>query len=198
MNNIDTSKWYFSTWFIIVMFICFWPAGIALLILKNTGRKDALFIGTTDKRKYVMGGVALVVIGLATISDHTFWGLLFIVGGAAMFYYSKNLADKADRNRKYIDLNIAGVCNIAYDKCVKELKYLQTVGVLSNVSIDETGRTVNLIQTQPQAERNVSILPPFAQAEEVTCTCQGCGAKVVVAKGTTVKCEYCDSPISAN
>ena len=208
MNNIDTSKWYFSTWFIIVMFICFWPAGIALLILKNTGRKDALFIGTTDKRKYVLGGVALLVIGLSTISDHTFWGLLMIVGGAAMFYYSKNLADKADRNRKYIDLivnqhegsidNIAGVCNIAYDKCVKELKYLQTVGVLSNVSIDETGRTVNLIQTQPQAERNVSILPPFAQAEEVTCTCQGCGAKVVVAKGTTVKCEYCDSPISAN
>ena len=64
MNNIDTSKWYFSTWFIIVMFICFWPAGIALLILKNTGKKNTLFIGTTDKRKYVLGGVALVVIGL--------------------------------------------------------------------------------------------------------------------------------------
>lgn len=209
MNNIDTSKWYFSTWFIIVMFIAFWPAGIALLILKNSKNKNAMFIGTTDKRKYMLGGAALVIIGLSSIGDHAFWGLAMIVGGAAMLYYSKTLVDKAERNRKYIDLivnqhegsidNIAGVCNIAYDKCIKELKYLQTVGVLSNVSIDEAGRMVNLIQTQPVIERNQSILSPFATpAEEVTCTCPGCGAKVAVVKGTSVTCEYCDSPITAN
>ena len=209
MNNIDTSKWYFSTWAIIVAFIVFWPAGLALLILKNTKNKNAMFIGTTDKRKYMLGGAALVLIGIATISDHTLWGLLLIIGGAAMLYYSKTLVDKAARNRKYIDLivnqhegsidNIAGVCSIPYDKCIKELKYLQTVGVLSNVSIDEANRVVNLIQTQPVIERSQSILSQFAQApEEVTCTCPGCGAKVIVPKGASVTCEYCDSPITAN
>lgn len=205
--NYDSSKWYFSTWFIVLMFIACWPVGIALLILRNTGKKSAIFLGSTDKKKYVTGGIGLVILGVCIIGSSTTWGLLMIIGGAAMLYYSKTLADKAERNRKYIDLiinqhegsidNIASVCNITYDKCVKELKYLQTVNVLNNVSIDETGRTINLIQTAPVVDRPVSMIPSGQAATQVTCTCPGCGAKVAVFKGTSINCEYCDSPITA-
>lgn len=208
MNN-NQNKWYLSGWFIVLMFIVFWPAGIALLIMRNTGNKNALFIGSTDKKKYIIAGVALIVLGLAMITESTVYGILMIAGGGALLYYSKTLTDKAARNRRYIDLivnqkegsidNIAAVCNIPYDTAVKELKYLQTVGVLNNISIDEVNRTISLVEPKPNYTNNP--LNTFAQAgpqEEVTCTCPGCGAKVLLVRGSSVQCEYCDSPITAN
>ena len=206
MNN---SKWYLSTWFIVVMFIVFWPVGIALLIMRNQGNKNALVIGSTNKKTYVIAGVAFLILGIMAADDNTFWGILLIVGGLALFYYSKRLTDMAGRNRKYIDLivnqkegsldNIAGVCSVSYDKVVKELKYLQTVGVLSNIRLDEANRTVELIE-QVISEKPVSI-NPFGQAdtrEEVSCKCPGCGATKVLIKGTSAVCEYCDTQIVAN
>ena len=208
MNN-NQNKWYLSGWFIVLMFIVFWPAGIALLIMRNAGNKNALFIGSTDKKKYIIAGIALIVLGLAMITESTIYGILMIAGGGALLYYSKTLTDKAARNRRYIDLivnqkegsidNIAAVCNIPYDTAVKELKYLQTVGVLSNISIDEVNRTISLVQPEPSFINNA--MNAFTQAgpqEEVTCTCPGCGAKVLLVRGSSAQCEYCDSPITAN
>ncbi|SHJ52258.1 hypothetical protein [Pseudobutyrivibrio xylanivorans] len=199
----DKNKWYLSIWFIVIMFIVFWPAGIALLILRNAGRKNAMFIGSTDKRKYILAGAGLIVLGIFQIKSSTVWGILMIIGGGALLYYSKTLVDKAERNKKYIDLivnqregsidNIAGVCSISYDKAVRELKYLQTVGVLKNISIDEPNRVITLIESTQIPERN-SILGQ----EEVTCTCPGCGATKLVIKGSTSCCEYCDTPMSAS
>ncbi|MDC7279250.1 hypothetical protein NXH64_07015 [Butyrivibrio fibrisolvens] len=204
----DKNKWYLSIWFIVIMFFVFCPAGIALLILRNSGNKKSMFIGTTDKRKYILAGAALIILGISQIKSSTVWGLLMIAGGGALLYYSKTLVDKAERNKKYIDLivnqregsidNIAGVCSIPYDKAIKELKYLQTVGVLNNISIDEANRVVTLIEAQQVADRSGGLLGSLVQAEEVTCTCPGCGATKLVIKGTSTCCEYCDTPMSAS
>ncbi len=212
--NGQGRPWYFSTWFIIVMFFVCWPIAIGLLIFRNknisASGKKTLFVGTTDRKKYIIVGVIMLLIGLSKIGDNFFWGAMFIAGGIALFVYSTKLAKRSERNKKYIELivnqgetsldNIAGICNTTFETVVKELKILQKVGVLDNVVIDEVARTVvlnrNIPEQQPAPEMNFAGM--FNEpAEMVTCTCPGCGAKVAVRRGSTVNCEYCDSPITA-
>ena len=199
----DNEKWYLSLWFIIVVFIACWPIGLIILIMRNTGNKNAMFMGTTDKRKYMLGGLALIIFGVFQIESSLLWGLAMVAGGGALLYYSKTLADKAERNKKYIDLivnqhegsldNIAGICGIPYEKAINELKYLNAVGVLKNITLDEAARTVSLIEVPEE-----KTLPGDGQGQmqEVSCKCPGCGAKMLVIKGTITNCEYCDTPIT--
>ena len=94
--------------------------------------------------------------------------------------------------------------NIPY--LVKELKSLITFNVLKNATINEADRTITLAQQQPQQQTVTQFVNDVAagftgaseQAAPVSCTCPGCGAKVVVRPGQTVVCEYCDTPITAN
>ena len=210
MNN-GQRPWYFSTWFIIIMFFVFWPAALGLLIYRNSKNKSALFMGTTDRNKYIIGGVVLAIIGLARIK--TTFGVIMLIGGVVLFIYSAQLAKKSERNRKYIDLivnlgetsidNIASVCNVPYETALKEIKFLQTVAVLNNVVIDEAARSVRKVAAPQQNapsdfEQLAGMLTGGSSSPEmVTCTCPGCGAKVALPKGSTTNCEYCDSPITA-
>lgn len=213
MNN-HVRPWYYSTWFIIVMFFVCWPIAIGLLIFRNkniaASGKKTLFMGTTDRKKYIIVGIVMALVGLVSIKDHTFMGIALIAGGVALYFYSTELAKRSERNKKYIELvvnqgetsidNIAGVCNTSYDKAAKELRILQEVGVLENVLIDEVARTIVLNKSQPVVNEpsEIDLGGIFGKpAEMVTCTCSGCGAKVAIPRGKTVNCEYCDSPITA-
>ena len=221
MNN-NVTPWYYSWPVIIIAFIVFWPVGLALLILRNTGNKHSVFLGSTDKRKYIIAGVVLIVLAIVSFSNHSgTMGVLYLAGGIALIAYANVLVRKSQRNRMYIDLivnnnetsldKIASMCNVQYDTVVKELKSLITFNVLKNASIDEMNRTItiNRVQPQPQPQQQLSqfvndVTAGFTsavaaeQAAPVACTCSGCGAKVVVQPGQTVICEYCDTPITAN
>lgn len=217
MNN--NTPWYYSTWAIVLAFLFFWPLGIVLLILRNSSSKQSIFLGSTNKKKYIIAGIILIVLGLIYISsDNTFMGLFMIIGGIALIVYAEQLKKKAVRNRQYMDLiinqgqtsldNIANMCNINYELVVKELRTLISLGVLKNAVIDENYRTIT-VQKQPvQApQQNLqgtvsNLVDSIAGAvnqssEEVMCVCPGCGAKVALRKGTTQNCEYCDMPIVA-
>lgn len=213
MNN-NQQPWYYSWGAIIFAFIIFWPAGIALVILKNSNNKNkqSVFMGTTDKKKYVGAGVILAIIGLCSIGDSTLMGLFFLAGGIALILYAEKLKKKAMRNRQYIELivnrdetsldKIASICNIKYDIMVKELQFLIDRNVLKGAIIDQGSRIITIRKETPV--RNLSnnmINSSVAIASEpvqVTCICSGCGAKHVIYKGSTINCDYCDSPISAN
>lgn len=221
MNN-NVTPWYYSWPVIIIAFIVFWPVGLALLILRNTGNKHSVFLGSTDKRKYIIAGVVLIVLAIVSFSNHSgTMGVLYLAGGIALIAYANVLVRKSQRNRMYIDLivnnnetsldKIASMCNVQYDTVVKELKSLITFNVLKNASIDEMNRTItiNRVQPQPQPQQQISqfvndVTAGFTsavaaeQAAPVSCACSGCGAKVVVHPGQTVICEYCDTPITAN
>ena len=67
MNN-NVTPWYYSWPVIIIAFIVFWPVGLALLILRNTGNKHSVFLGSTDKRKYIIAGVVLIVLAIVSFS----------------------------------------------------------------------------------------------------------------------------------
>ena len=211
--------WYYSTVAIVLAFLFFWPLGIVLLILRNSSNKQSVFLGSTDKKKYIIAGVILILIGISLFSSKSFFmGFFMIIGGIALIVYAEKLKRKALRNRQYIDLivnqgqtsldSIANMCNINYDLVVKELRSLTSLGVLKNAVIDENYRTIT-VQNQPaQAlpQNWAGVVPgetdSFAgtasqSTEEVMCVCPGCGAKVALRKGAAINCEYCDMPIVA-
>ncbi len=219
MNN-NVTPWYYSWPVIIIAFIVFWPVGLALLILRNTGNKHSVFLGSTDKRKYIIAGVILIVLAIVSFSNGSgTMGVLYLAGGIALIAYANVLVRKSQRNRMYIDLivnnnetsldKIASMCNVQYDTAVKELKSLITFNVLKNASIDEMNRTITINRVQPQPQQPITqfvndVTAGFGaavaseQAAPVSCACPGCGAKVVVQPGQTIICEYCDTPITAN
>lgn len=220
MNN-NVTPWYYSWPVIIIAFIVFWPVGLALLILRNTGNKHSVFLGSTDKKKYIIAGIVLIVLGIASYSNHSgFMGTLYLFGGIAIILYANVLVRKSQRNRMYIDLivnnnetsldKIASACNVQYDTALKELKTLVSFNILKNASIDEMARTITIVKDQPVPQNQGftqfvnDVTAGFtagtvqAGATPVSCACSGCGAKVVVMPGQTVVCEYCDTPITAN
>lgn len=216
MEN-NNQAWYYSWWAILIAFIVFWPVGIGLLILKNKNDKQSVFLGTTDKKKYIIVGAALIFVGFSTFSNSIMMGLFMIAGGIALILYAEQLKRRAERNRQYIELianrgetsmdKIANTCNIQYDVVVKELRTLVNRNILKNAIIDETYRTITVRrETAPQnntfenvfTEAGIESQPAgTVENEQVTCTCPGCGAKVVLTRGTTENCEYCDTPITA-
>lgn len=217
----NSRPWYYSTWIIVLAFLFFWPLGVVLLILRSAGSKQSVFLGSTDKKKYIIGGACLILLGMMWISSgSTGMGLFMIVGGIVVIAYADKSKRRAIRNRQYIDLivnqgqtsldNIANMCNINYDLVVKELRTLITLGVLKNAVLDEMTRTITIQRVAPQIpqqnlQQTLSGLvdgvvgtQASESAQMVACTCPGCGAKVAIRKGTTQVCDYCDSPIVAN
>lgn len=213
MNNNQVQPWYYSWVTIIIALLFFWPIGIALIIMRSTSSKSSVFMGSTNKTKYYIGGGILILLGMSLFSSSKFMGFFMIVGGIALIYYAGKLTKRAERNRKYIEYivnqdetsldKIANMCNIQYDTVVKEISQLIKLGVLKNATIDESYRTISIVKAAaPTASRALeSFAEAFAEpasSEVVVVKCPGCGAKLTLQRGTTVNCDYCDCPVSAN
>ena len=217
MNN-NVTPWYFSWPVIIIAFIFAWPIGLGLLIARNLKNKQSIFLGSTDKRKYLAAGAVLIVLAIISFSnDGTFMGFVYLGGGVALIAYANVLVKKSQRNRMYIDMivnnnetsldKIASVCNIQYETVLKEVKQLISFNVLKNASIDETSRSITVVKAQPAPVQNLTqfvneVTDGFTGSASVnnapvSCSCPGCGAKVVITPGQTIICEYCDTPITA-
>lgn len=209
MNNNYDLPWYYSWPVIIAAFFFCWPVGIILVIMRNSANKKTMFSGTSQGKIYVIIGVILIIAGLGSLEGSILSGLFFIAGGVALIYYSKQVKKKALRYKQYIELivnreetsldRIASTCNIQYDIVVKDLKLMIEKDILDGAILDQVGRTITV--SKPAPMRPASYAAPqvegYAAPVEVSCVCPGCGAKNVVTKGTTINCEYCDSPISA-
>jgi len=216
----NQQPWYYSWPVIILAFIFFWPVGILLIFLKSkNSSKQSVFVGSTNKKRYIIIGAILILGGLSTIGESALFGLFMLVGGIILILYAGKMAKRGVRNRKYIDMivnqretsieKIASVCNVRYDIAVKELNQLQMLGVLKNAIINEGTRTIEMpqapqiSQTMQQFQGGFDVFNTFVQAdnnvpvETVVVACPGCGAKVTLQKGSTATCEYCDTPISS-
>ncbi len=207
-NNIR--PWYQSWTAIIIAFIIFWPVGIVLLILRNSQGKQSVFMGSTDKKKYIIGGCVLILLGLCWIGNSVFLGLFTIAGGAALIFYADRLQKKAQRNRQYIELivnrdetsldKIASVCNVQYDIMLKELQTLINRNILKGAILDTNGRMITVRREVPVRSAMPYEQPVLEVVEapvSVNVVCPGCGAKHVIKKGETIYCDYCDTPITA-
>lgn len=209
MNNHQ--PWYYSWPVIIIAFLIFWPLGIALIILRSKGSKQSIFMGTTDKKKYYILGLILIIFGIYSLIKKSFLiGIFAILGGLFVGYYATSLAKRSARNRKYIDMivnhhessidRIASVVGLPYNKCLSELNQMISLGVLKNANIDTNTHTIRIEtpaieQQQGGGFMNSLLGSDNGGAEMVTASCPGCGAKVVLRKGSTITCEYCDAPI---
>lgn len=214
----NQQPWYYSWPIIIIAFIFFWPLGLILLVLRQKNKKSNFFIGSTDKKKYYIIGAILVFIGISSFGESFLAALFFIAGGVALFYYAEKMAKRAVRNRNYIDFiinqgetsidKIANMCNVQYPIVVKEVNQLINMGVLKDAIVNEATRSVNMMKKDPTISVMNEVMNGFEQGmqvgegtytsnEMVTVTCSGCGAKVSIKRGTSINCEYCDMPISA-
>lgn len=206
-NNIR--PWYQSWWVIIIALLFCWPIGIGLIIFRNSQGKQSVFMGTTDKKKYILGGIALIFVGICGFGGSAFWGLFTIAGGAALIFYADRLQKKAQRNRQYIELivnrdetsldKIASVCNVQYDIMLKELQTLINRNILKGAILDTNGRNITVRREVPvrSAMPNTPVIEVVEAPVNVNVVCPGCGAKHVIKKGETIYCDYCDTPITA-
>lgn len=215
MNN-NEYPWYLSWPAIIVALLFFWPAGIALIVLRTQNNKGSLFAGTTNKKFYIVIGVILILFGFTRFDSSAMVALFMIIGGGVLIFYANALAKKAERNKKYIDMivnqretsmdKIAGLVNVKYDVVVKELKTLQSLGVLKGVTINETTHSITLPQVQQTGQTNQNVKATMnaafgnistgtvpQQPATVEAVCPGCGAKYTGLKGSACTCDYCGS-----
>lgn len=215
MNN-GAYPWYLTWPVIIVAFFVFWPAALILIYLRTKNSKQGMFAAATNKKVYIVVGAILIVIGITNIGDSFGTALFFIVGGGAIIYYANSLAKKASRNKSYINLivnqgetsidKIASQLNVKYDVALRELKTLQTLGVLKGVSVDESQHnlvlekaksSVSEIADMVNSVTNVITGASSVDAAEtkktVQMACPGCGAKYTGTEGSTQVCDYCDT-----
>lgn len=216
MKN-NSNPWYLSWPAIIIAFLVFWPVAIVLIYLKTKNSKSGAFAAASNKKVYMVLGAVLIVLGIGRIGDSFLGALFFILGGAALIYYSNTLAKKAVRNKQYIDMivnqgetsvdKIASVLNVKYDVALSELKTMQTLGILKGATINEqthsisvdkvknvAGEISNMVDSVTEALTGAaSNDAASAQQLSVSQACPGCGAKYTGAKGSTVVCDYCDT-----
>ncbi len=212
---MNQQPWYLSWPAIVIAFLLFWPAGIVLLVLRTRGssfNKQAVFEGASDKKVYMGIGAVLALLGLLNLRSRSMVGVFFLIGGAALIYYSSRIAKKAERNKQYIDLivnqgtrsidKIASVCNVQYDVAEKEISSLISLGILKGASISSAAHMIEMAASAAGAgmpERIAGeMLDGALPAGMTEVTCPGCGAKVFLRKGERAVCEYCDAPLSAN
>ena len=217
MNNND--KWYYSWGVIIAALIFVWPLGIALIVMRTQNSKSGAFSATSDKKVYSTVGAVLIVIGvLALIGGGGAMAVFMIAGGGLLIYYSNQLAKKAARNKQYIDLvvnkgetninKIAMIVNAGYDEVLKELKGLQSAGVLRSCAMNEAAHTITIVRQAPRPMQpmynnmqmgmmgqgmQMGMGQPVPQMQPVSAVmkCPGCGAEYTGTKGSTLECEYC-------
>lgn len=216
MNN-NAYPWYLSWPVIILVFIFFWPASLALIYLRTQHGRQGAFAAASNKSLYMIMGGLLTILGLAMVGDSTWMGLFMIIGGGVMIGYANTLAKKAARNKSYIDLlvnqgetsvdKIASMLNVKYDVALQELKTMKSLGILKGAEINEATRSVTLAQVQNAAGNisqmvngvtgallgNASVDAASGAAVMTEGACPGCGAKYTGPKGSTVTCSYCDA-----
>lgn len=208
----NQQPWYYS-WIVIglALFVV-WPVGLALLILRLNRSKATLTFGKSQKIILYVVAAFLFIVAIGFFSDENiFLGLLFAAGGGAVIYYNQKAAKRSERFRQYINMivnqgiesidTMAAMNNTPYDVVVSDLNKMVEQGILKNAVIDQMSRTVVMPKAAPMVQQpQPSILGGFgvgATPEMITATCSGCGAKMVLAKGSVCSCEYCDTPIHA-
>ena len=215
MNN-GSYPWYLTWPVIIIAFFIFWPGAIVLIYLRTKQTKQGAFAAASNKKVYMLIGAVLIIIGLCNIGDSFGTAFFFIVGGGVLIYYANTLAKKASRNRSYIDMiinqgetsidKIAATLNVKYDVAVKELKTMQSIGILKGVTINEGTHSVALMQVRNTTNDLASMVNSVAEAftgvgsveaatpqKMVQAVCPGCGAKYTGPEGSTQVCDYCDT-----
>lgn len=152
MNN-NQQPFYFSTWFIVLAFIVFWPVGIALIIMKTKSSKKNMFDGGRAKKLFAIG-VILILAGLGSFGDNTAMGIFWLAGGAGLIYVSNQNKKKVLRCKAYIDLvanqgvrsidTISNTVGWPYDKTKAELQSLIDMGSFRGASINELTRSLDV------------------------------------------------------
>ena len=90
--------------------------------------------------------------------------------------------------------NIAAATGVSVNIVRKNLAYMIQKRFFSDAYIDErAGRLV--VASMEQKVNSGSVNIPEQTIEYVTCHCPNCGGINKIAKGATVECDYCGSPI---
>lgn len=211
--NKNNQPWYHS-WIVIGLALCcFWPVGLALLIVRLNNSKSTASFGKNQKIIFYIAAGFLFLMALAGFEEGSFFvGLVFAAGGAAVIYYTRKTTKQSERFRQYINLivnqeiesidTIASMTGIGYDVVVDDLNKMVSQEILKNAVVDQMTRTivlpkVQMVQQQPQMVYSNNMDGSSAEPSQmVTVICPGCGAKMVVAKGTICNCDYCDTPVN--
>lgn len=203
--------WYYSWGVIVLALIFFWPAGLALLVLRMNHSKSSVTFGKSQKTllNVAAGFLFFIAFGMF-VSDEPFMGILFILGGIVVLYFSRKASRRSERYRQYINMivnqeiqsidTIAAMNNTSYETVLSDLNKMVEQGILKNAVIDQMSRTVIVPNARPVEQPQMAYgggVSSAVSAQKITVSCPGCGAKMAVAKGSVCNCEYCDTPVSA-
>ncbi len=192
---------------IIIVFCCFWPLGLVLLIKRFSRDKTAVVRTSPTVLKvlgiFLLSVGALGLIGFISDADYDVAAMLvcvfFIVGGVMLLRKAKQTQVQADNIKRYISIivnhNVREIDAISkamgrpYDDVKSDIQDLINNDFLKNAYINEQTGCVVLASDNVRNEAQ-----PKADLRPRVVTCKCCGAHNTVV-GEVGKCEYCDSPI---
>jgi len=196
----DTVKKPLSWGWIIFWCIFFWPVGLFLVFQRANTDRSAILKNSKTVRiiSFVLMGFGAVYLVLSfTNSDFLAATVLLGGGGVWLFITSRNMKEKAEKYKKYIDIVInQGQTSIDYiasavgkssDEVQKDLQKMIDEDYFPKAYIDQGTRTIMLPQTE--VEQAVQDSAESVQTEVVTCP--ACRARNLVVVGQHGRCEYC-------
>lgn len=213
-----------TSWTVVLILIMIVPpVGFILLIKKLYQDKEGAYKNSIVAR--ILGGfmlaIGLILWFIVITADPSAYNifvstLFFLLPGSLLFIKGLNLKKDAARYEKYLDLlssngvifidGIASEYSLPYAKTARELEGMITVGYLKNSYIDHENRMLktntdesNKVNSnrrkQNESQENTPVKNEPKNRPRKVIICNSCGGKNVVLQGSTVKCDYCKSPI---
>lgn len=212
MQNCKKPSWVA----IFIMLIIFWPIGLFLLWkrIQNEGKLNSINSFALKSLGWPMAMIGLV--GLAVSLDEGMDSmdsmdvamiLIFLGGGALLIYRGHYIKKQQLIAKKYLVLiqnqqitsleELARATNHSYEKVCTELNHLISKGYIKGAVINYSLKRIIFEYDQAPVYRDPKTMQKAQKTAPVKAvTCKNCGATIMIAQGTTRKCEYCGSPIT--
>ena len=207
----NKGKWYFSTWFIVLSMICFWPVGVILLLFRIIGKQKSFKAITYTM--LVTGIILLffsIAIVLTSLGEDTFNDTLIgsiavlFIPGILLTIFGFKRQKKMKVYEKYLDyislkntISITELCGkigTTSDIVLKTLREMISKGLI-DAYINESEY---LVLKDSSVDYNYSGNNYYPSKEEIVVVkCKECGAKNKIAIGKPKECEYCGTILNA-
>ena len=192
------------SWFwVVLVLLVFWPAGLFLLFKKleqdrSATMKSGSLLALLSFFLMFLGFIFFTLI-LTDGAGYIFPMLLFGGGGFWLFRISRRMKATGKRYRSYIELiinqghtsieYIAQIMGVTYRMAEADLQKMIERGFFQGAYIDRTKRMI-VLQPVAQQAQSGQVMP-----QERVVACKGCGANNRVLTHVS-ECEYCGSPIA--
>ncbi|WP_025027131.1 hypothetical protein [Caldalkalibacillus mannanilyticus] len=189
---------------VIIITLIFPPLGLIFIMLRLSADKSAALV--SDKKIKTLGYIA-AGIGILAFTQGVSGGIMFLLVGGFIVYYSNKVHKQALKMKQYIDLianqqitqldQISNITGNPHSTVHQDITQMIKKGYFKEAYINEaTGEIIFPPPVTPKSEPPISAEPeiaptPTPSTKFIQATCKSCGAHTRITQNETLECEYC-------